>query len=57
MPKFVVYSVWTKAEIIEAKTQRHAYDLGAPLPRNDDLNLCNWHVMLIPEEKDDDDQS
>lgn len=55
MPKFVVYEVWAKHKIIEAKTISEAYDIGAPEPSKDqdidDLNLCNWHVVPI-ENKD-----
>lgn len=44
--KFVVYEVWTRARVIEAKDQHDAYDVGEPVPQAD-MSLCNWHVVPV----------
>lgn len=53
MPKYVVYEVWTAHKIIEAKDDKEAYEKGDPTPRPEspELNLSNWHIVKLPEEK------
>lgn len=49
MKQFVVYEVWTRSRLIEAEDEEHAYDVGSPQVNEDGMNLCNWHVIEIPE--------
>ena len=52
--KFVVYEVWTKARVIEAKDFTDAYDVGQPStdPTEMGLSLCNWHVCACDGSKE-----
>jgi hypothetical protein len=45
--KFVVYEIWTRARIIEAKDQDHADTTSMPEPIVG-LSLCNWHAIAVP---------
>ncbi len=52
MPKYVVYEVWTKARVIDAKDMNEAYTLGEPIASLDrKLNLSNWHVVFVTDEE------
>ena len=46
MPKYVVYEIWTKSRIVEAKNESDAYDVGEPEPL-EGFSLSNWHVQEI----------
>ena len=50
MPKYVVYEVWTRSQIIEAETEDKAYDISAPKPVKG-MNLSNWHVVKVEERR------
>lgn len=51
MSRYVVYEVWTASRIIEAPGRRMAYEQGEP-KRREGLNLSNWHIVKIPEERE-----
>lgn len=53
MKTFIVYEVWTRARTIEAVDLPEAYKTGEPVPRKDDLSLCNWHVIAADGTKED----
>ncbi len=48
MPRFVVYEVWTRHRIVEARSIEEAYEQDMP-PVPLGMNLCNWHAVEIPE--------
>lgn len=48
MPKFVVYEIWTRSRVVEAKNESDAYDKGEPLPEVG-LSLSNWHVHPVDD--------
>ena len=45
--RYVVYEIWTRARVVDAKDDHDAYAKGEPLPRKDDLSLSNWHIKRI----------
>lgn len=48
--KFVIYEVWTRSRVVEAENEVAALADNEPLSRGDDLSLCNWHAVALPEE-------
>lgn len=46
MPKYVVYEIWTRSRVVDAKNEQDAYNLGEPEPR-EDLSLSNWHIQEL----------
>jgi hypothetical protein len=52
LKQFAVYEVWTQARVIDAIDETDAYKKGEPAPRHDELSLCNWHIVEIPERVD-----
>ena len=50
MPKFVIYEVWTRAEVVEADGYEAAIRAHDPLPMPDhpEFSLCNWHAVEVP---------
>jgi hypothetical protein len=52
MKRFVMTTVWTKQEIIEAEDLHYAYSNFDPDPevsRAHGLALSNWHAIEIPD--------
>ena len=47
--KYLIYEVWTKHQIIDAKSESDAYWVHTPKPVKG-LDLCNWHVIKLPKE-------
>jgi len=45
MPKFVVYEIWTRAQVIEADTEADALE-SMPEPI-DGMTLCNWYAVPV----------
>ncbi len=50
--KFVIYEVWTRSYIVEANSAHKALE-KAPEQPTEDLTLCNWHAVEIPEAQKD----
>lgn len=48
--KFVIYEVWTRSKIVSARNYATALAENDPVPPADDLDLCNWHAVEIPQE-------
>ena len=46
--KFVVYEVWTKSRIVEAKTQEDAV-IDYEIVPIEGLSLCNWHAVPVTD--------
>lgn len=45
MATFVIYEVWTRAEVVEAEDSEAA--LEAYEPSGDRLSLANWHAVEV----------
>ena len=50
MPKYVVYEVWTRHQVVDAKTESDAYLAGPQKPVKG-MNLSNWHVVKVEGKK------
>ena len=51
MPKFVVYEVWTRSRVVNAKNMSDALRRYPPKPikagDGKNLSLCNWHAQVV----------
>ena len=57
MPKFVVYEVWTRSRVVNAKNMSDALRRYPPKPikmgDGKNLSLCNWHAQVVRRSKGD----
>jgi hypothetical protein len=51
MPRFVVYEVWTRHQIVEAENETAALEQDYSPSHIDwsGMSLCNWHAVAIDE--------
>lgn len=47
MKKFVVYEIWTRSRVVEARDAEDAYTRGEPNESRVGLRLSNWHATEV----------